>query len=38
MRQWRSDYDQMAEMFFGDPPSFDAVMAAAEGLQKDFNS
>lgn len=35
---WKKDYDAMREaMFFGDPPSFDAIMQAVEAFEQRFN-
>jgi hypothetical protein len=35
---WRSDYEAMkGEMFFGDPPSFDAVLATVRRFESEVN-
>ena len=36
---WRQDYDAMrAEMFFGDAPAFDVVLAAVDEFARQFNA
>jgi predicted nucleotidyltransferase component of viral defense system len=39
LADWKSDYVAMKnEMFFGEPPTFDVLMATVREFQKEFNS
>lgn len=38
MDSWRDDYKDMEEMFFGERPSFDELLATIQSLQDEFNT
>ena len=35
--EWQKDYEQMKEMFFSDPPTFDVMMNTVETFVAKFN-
>lgn len=36
--EWKADYQQMASMFFGEPPSFESIMATLREIEVSFQA